>query len=54
VGAAETNEEAFMQQIRAHRGAIAWWLGKRLADVSAQQREQQEMRLQREIERQRR
>ncbi|KAI8052120.1 hypothetical protein BDF22DRAFT_744338 [Syncephalis plumigaleata] len=46
-------EAACEQQIRAHRGAITWWLNKRLADVSSMQREQQELRLRREIERQR-
>jgi hypothetical protein len=51
---ATLSETAYEQQIRAHRGAITWWLNKRLADVSSLQREQQELRLRREIERQRR
>ncbi|KAI9597485.1 hypothetical protein BDF19DRAFT_435239 [Syncephalis fuscata] len=50
---ATMTEAAYEQQIRAHRGAVTWWLNKRLVDVSSLQREQQELRLRREIERQR-
>ena len=38
--------------LRAHRAAVAWFLNQRLAEISAKQREAQQVRLRRELERQ--
>jgi hypothetical protein len=51
--AVSAEEKAHEQQLQAHRGAIVWWLGRRLTDVSSQLRELKEARLKRELERQR-
>ncbi|KAJ1658163.1 hypothetical protein IWQ61_002543 [Dispira simplex] len=40
------------ETLAAHHGAITWYLNKRLMDVSAFQRQQQEFRLNRELEKQ--
>ncbi|KAI5784620.1 hypothetical protein EDC01DRAFT_662738 [Geopyxis carbonaria] len=44
-------EEAAMRVTNAHREAVIWFLKNRLEQVSEEQRERQEIRLQRQIER---
>jgi syntaxin 18 len=47
-------EEAMNVMLSTHRGAITWFLSKRLTETSDIQRNQQEVRLMREVEKSKR
>jgi syntaxin 18 len=47
-------EEALNVLLSTHRGAITWYLSKRLSEASDIQRNQQEVRLMREVEKSKR
>ena len=47
-------EEAMNVLISTHRGAITWYLSKKLSEASDIQRNQQEVRLMREVEKSKR
>ena len=47
-------EEAMNAMLATHRGAITWYLSKRLTETSDIQRNQQEVRLMREVEKSKR
>jgi len=48
---ARDTEEAGMKMLMAHRESVIWFLKNRLEKASEEQRERQEIRLQRQIER---
>jgi syntaxin 18 len=47
-------EEAMSVLLSTHRGAITWYLSKKLSEASDIQRNQQEVRLMREVEKSKR
>ena len=47
-------EEALNFLLSTHRGAITWYLSKKLSEASDMQRNQQEVRLMREVEKSKR
>jgi syntaxin 18 len=48
---ARESEEAAMKMVAAHRESVIWFLKNRLEKASEEQRDRQEIRLQRQIER---
>jgi syntaxin 18 len=50
----DVQEEAMNVLISTHRGAMIWYLNKKLSEASDIQRNQQEVRLMREVEKSKR
>jgi syntaxin 18 len=50
----QPEEEAMNVMLSTHRGAITWFLSKRLTETSDIQRNQQEVRLMRQVEKSKR